>query len=280
MSSFWISKTPVGVTAALSAAIILSFAGAADAQVGPSRRVQGAPVAAEAVHARFVWGASGNRIMVVNQADEVYYHRLQGNRVMPHIRMRGHTIGVSGDATEYVVPWGANDILVVTQAGLLYKHHIRGESIGPAERIQGAPVGTQGQDPRYMFRIRNRLINVTQQGEVWAHQIGNTVMPPVRLGSVAIATPTQVRHVWNIGRTVYIVSDQGQVYSHDIHPSFGRGRLVVSRQTLLGRPEIRFLFPLGNRLYAVQDQGALFTHDISRLVPRRRGAAAAPAPAQ
>ena len=74
-------------------------ASVADAQIGPGRQITGPPVASEAVHARFVWGGSGNRIIWVNQADEVYYHRLQGNRVMPHIRMRGHTIGVRGDRT-------------------------------------------------------------------------------------------------------------------------------------------------------------------------------------
>lgn len=282
------SKTQ-SVSAVLAVAVALTgvvglMAASAEAQVGPARRVTGAPVAAEAVRARFVWGASGNRIIFVNQADEVYYHRLQGNRVMPHIRMRGHTVGVRGDATEYVVPWGANQILVVTQQGHLYRHSIRGESIGPPEQITGAPVGTQGQDPRFMFRVNNRLINVTQQGEVWSHQIGRTVMPPVRLGRVAIATPTAVRHVWNIGRTVYVVSDQGQVYAHDVHPDLGRGRLVVSRATEMGRPEVRFLFPLGNTLYAVAQRGELFKRDITRLT-RTRGTPAptptpAPAPAQ
>lgn len=263
-------KTRAGVTAALSVAIVLSTAGLAAAQVGPAVRVIGAPVAAEAIHARFVWGASGNRILFVNQADEVYYHRLQGNRVMPHIRMRGHTVGVRGDATEYVVPWGGDEILVVTQQGHLYRHSIRSESVGPPEQIPGAPVGTQGQDPRYMFRLQNRLINITQQGEVWAHQIGQTVMPPVRLGRVAIATPVQVRHIWHIGRRVYVVSDQGQVYSHDIHPDWGQGNLVVSRATELGMPNVRFLFPLGNALFAVADRGELWKRDISRLMPPRQ----------
>ncbi|HJL19906.1 MAG TPA: hypothetical protein RMH99_29855 [Sandaracinaceae bacterium LLY-WYZ-13_1] len=251
--------------------LVLGASSTAEAQIGPARRVSGAPVAAEAVHARFVWGAGGNRIIFVNQADEVYYHRVRGNSVQRHIRMRGHTVGHQGDPTEYVVPWGNNDILVVTQRGSLYKHHIRGESIGPPEQIQGAPVGTQGQDPIFMFRVGNRLINVTRQGEVWAHQIGRVVSPPQRLGRVAIAAPRRVTHVFNIGRTVYVVSDQGEVYAHDVHPNFGRGRLLRSRSQVLGRDDTNFVFVMGRGLYAVNERGQLFVHDISRLRQGRRG---------
>jgi hypothetical protein len=259
--------------AALTACIAVSlFAVPAEAQIGPARRVQGAPVAAEAVHARFVWGAGGNRIIFVNQADEVYYHRLQGNRVNMHIRMRGHTVGVRGDQTEYVVPWQNNTILVVTQRGNLYRHQIRGESVGPPEQINGSPVGTQGQDPIFMFRVGNRLINVTRQGEVWAHVVGRTVQAPTRLGRVAIAAPRVVRHVFNIGRTVYIISDQGEVYAHDVNPTLGRGRIVRSRTSLeLGSVNTRFVFVLGRNLYAVNEQGSLWAHDVRQLVQGRSG---------
>lgn len=257
--------------AAAFAVVTVMFAGTADAQIGPARRIQGAPVASEAVHARFVWGDGGNRIIFVNQADEVYYHRVHNNRVDRHIRMRGHTVGHSGDPTEYVIPWGRNEILVVTQRGNVYRHRIRSESVGPAEQIQGAPVGTQGQDPIYMFKLRNMLINVTRQGEVWAHRVGRTIQPPRRLGRIAIASPRTIRHVFHIGRTVYAISDQGEVYAHDIHPDFGRGRLIRSRSNVLGRPATNFVFVLGHNLQAVNEQGSLWAHDISRLLPRRGG---------
>lgn len=267
MSSFNKAVAPAAAFVVVLAALV----GTAEAQIGPARRISGSPVASEAVHARFVWGDGGNRIIFVNQADEVYYHRVHNNRVDRHIRMRGHTVGHSGDPTEYVVPWGRNEILVVTQRGLLYRHRIRSESVGPAEQINGAPVGTNGQDPIYMFRVRNRLINVTRQGEVWAHVIGRTVQPPQRLGRFAIAAPRTIRHVFHIGRTVYGVSDQGEVYAHDIHPNFGRGRLIRSASNVLGRPATNFVFILGNNLQAVNEQGSLWAHDISRLMPRRGG---------
>lgn len=267
---------PGSVGAMLAVALcVVAGVSTAHAQIGPARRIEGAPVASEAVHARFAWGDGGNRIIWVNQADEVYYHRVHNNRVDPHIRMRGHTIGHSGDPTEYVIPWSRNEILVVTGQGNLYRHVIRSESIGPAEQIPGAPVGTQGQDPIFMFRIANRLINVTRQGEIWAHVIGNTVQPPQRLGQVAIAAPRVVRHVWNVGNTVYAVSDQGEVYAHDIHPNFGRGRLIASRSDVLGRPATRFVFILGTNLQAVNEQGTLWAHDIRALLPQRGGAAPA-----
>ena len=208
--------------------------------------------------------------MYVNEADEVFYHRLQGNRVMPHIRMRGHTIGVRGDRTRYVVPWATNQILVVTGSGSVYRHNIRSESIGPPEQIAGAPVATSAQEPVFMFRVRNRLINVTRQGEIWAHVIGNTVSPPQRIGTHAIASPVQVRHVWNIGPTVFIITDQGAIYAHHVHPNFGRARTIRSSTMELGQPSTRFVFPLGNALFAVNERGEMWKHDISRLIQAER----------
>ncbi len=275
---------------ALSACFAVTLlAGAAEAQVGPARRMQGAPVAAEAIHARFVFSMSGNRIVFVNQADEVYYHRVNGNHVDMHIRMRGHTVGHQGDPTEYVIPESNDRILVVTQRGNLFRHEIRAESVGPPAQIPGAPVGTAGQDPVFMFMIGNQLVNVTQQGEIWTHQVGSTVAPPRRIGRYALAAPRTVRHVFNLGRRVYIISDQGEVYQHDIHPELGRGQLLNSRTLELGQPATRFVFTMGNRLFAVNERGEVWTHDISRLLPRRGATpppgqpaptAPAPAPAQ
>lgn len=280
------SSPPIRIShlaAGLAAVLAIALAAPTQAQIGPARRITGAPVANEAVRARFAWGGTGNRIIWVNQADEVYYQRVHSNRVDRHIRMRGHTVGVRGDQTEYVIPWDNNAILVVTQRGSLYRHQIRNESVGPPEQIQGAPVGTQGQDPVFMFRVANRLINVTQQGEVWAHQVGNVVSPPQRLGRVAIASPRQVRHVFNVGRAVYIVSDQGEVYRHDVHPDFGQGRLVQTRANWFAQPNTRFAFVMNNGLYVVGPQGELWVHDVSRLMQNRRGVRgqrAAPQPAQ
>ena len=263
------------LAAALTVSVAFGLASVpAEAQqmIGAARAIPGSPVAANAVHARFVWGGTGSRIIVVNQADEVFYHRVHNNRVDREIRMRGHTVGHRGDPTEYVVPWGDSSILVVTQSGLLYRHDIRRETIGPAAQIPGAPVGTQGQDPVFMFRVGPRLINVTSQGEVWAHNVTRTVSPPQRLGRVAIATPQQVRHVFNVGRTVYIISDQGQIYRHDVHPHFGRGTIVQSRYAAeLGSPDSRFAFVMGNGLYIVNRQGTLWVRDVSRLLQGRSG---------
>ncbi len=264
--------------AVLTALAVAPFAvSSAEAQIGPARQIQGSPVAAEAVHARFVWGGTGNRILWVNQADEVYFNRIVNNRVQMHIRMRGHTVGHAGDPTEYVIPWGTNRILVVTQRGNVYTHTIRGESIGPPEQISGAPVGTQGQDPIYMFRVRNRLVNVTHQGEIWVHQVGNVVSPPTRIGAVALAAPRQVRHAFNIGPTVFVVFSDGGVVSHHIHPRWGRAQIIRTGNNTLGQPGMRFVFVMGNRLYAINQQGLLWAHDISRLLPAHHGATPAPA---
>ena len=270
-----IARQPgVTLAAALIAASLAgpAVANQASAQIGPARQIQGAPVASEAVHARFAWGAGGNRIVWVNQADEVYYHRMHTNRVDMHIRMRGHTVGHRGDPTEYVVPWGDNSLLVVTQRGNLYRHTLRREVVGPAEQIPGAPVATRGQEPLYMFRVGNRLINVTRSGEVWSHVISRTVAPPTRLGRVAIAAPRVVRHVFVIGRTAYIISDQGEIYAHDINPNLGRGRIVQSRYAAeFANQDTRFVFVMGNRLHIVNRQGTLWVRDVSRLVAGRRG---------
>lgn len=223
-----------------------------------------------------MFGHSGNRIVYVNEANEVFYHRVRGNRVDRQIQMRGHAVGVRGIPVKYVIPEGNDRILVVTQRGDLYRHQIRAETIGPPTQIPGAPIGTHGQEPFFMFMIGNRLINVTRSGEIWAHTITNTVSPPQQIGRHAIATPRAVRHIFNTGRQVHIISEHGEVYSHDINPNLGRGRLLNARALVLGQPTTRFVFPMGNRLYAVSQHGELWAHDISRLVrPRPRDSASA-----
>ncbi len=288
MSWFKTNSRNAGLALGACLAVTL-LAGAAEAQIGPARQMQGAPVAAEAVRARFVFSMSGNRIVFVNEANEVYYHRVNANHVDMHIRMRGVTIGQAGDPTEYVIPESNDRILVVTQRGNVFRHQIRAESISPAAQIPGAPVGTAGQDPVFMFMIGNQLVNVTQQGEIWTHQIGTTVAAPRRIGRYALAAPRVVRHVFNLGRRVYIISDQGEVYAHDINPDLGRGQLIASRTLELGQPATRFVFTMGNRLFAVNERGQVWTHDITRLMPQRPGAtppaegaqpAPAPTPAQ
>lgn len=260
-------KSRVGMVLSACAALTL-LAGTAEAQVGPAVRIQGAPVAAQAIRARFAFSMSGNRIVWVNEADEVYYHRVNGNRVDMQIRMRGQTVGMRGDPTKYVIPESNTRILVVTQRGDVYRHEIRSESISAPAQIPGAPVGTGNQDPFFMFMIGNQLVNVTRQGEIWAHNISRTVEPPRRIGRYQISTPRVVRHVFNLGRTVYVISDQGEIYAHDIHPEVGQGRLVNTRTLELGHQDTRFVFVMGNRLFAVNTRGETWAHDISRLMPQ------------
>lgn len=260
----------------MAAAAILLVAPEASAQIGAARQLTGSPVASEAVHARFVWGGTGGRIIWVNQADEVFFQRVTANTVQMHIRLRGHTVGHAGDPTEYVIPWGPAEILVVTQRGNLYRHTIRAESIGPPEQIQGAPVGTQGQDPVFMFRgPGNRLVNATRQGELWVHTVGATVSAPVRIGTVAMGTASVVRHAFAVNQRVYAIFDNGAVVSHDFHPNFGRATVVRTASLELARADTRFVWVNGNRLYATNAQGTLWAHDISALQPAR-GAAPQP----
>jgi hypothetical protein len=241
-------------------------AGSAEAQWGRVRRLIGAPVAAEAVHARFVFGMSGNRIIVINQADEVYYHRVHGNRVDMHIRMQGQTVGHRGDPTVYVVPEDNDSILVLTRRGELFRHDIRAETVSPPMQIPGAPVGTQGQDPVFMFMMGNNLINATRQGEIWAHTIGRTVMPPRRIGRYQLQAPRVVRHVVNIGRQVFVVVDDGVILQHDINPELGVGRAMRGQYVELAAANTRFAFLMGTRVYAVDVQGGVWYHDVTPII--------------
>lgn len=244
----------------------------AEAQIGPGRVLPGSPVGTSSVRARFVF-AMGNRIIVINEARELFYHELDGNRVGPATRMRGSTVGYGDEFPRYVIPRG-RDIYVVSQRGELYRQQIRRESISAPQPIPGTPIGTGGQEPLFMFFLGNRLINVTRNGEIFAFPIRTTVLPGQRIGTYQMrpgATTVTPRAAFPLaGRTIYIVFSNGEVVAHDINPNLGRARMIRSGAVEFGRDDIRWIFPQprARRLFGIDAQGQVYVHDISRLIPR------------
>ncbi|MBZ0121254.1 MAG: hypothetical protein K8H88_29935, partial [Sandaracinaceae bacterium] len=266
------SALGVGLVLCLAASSVL--AQPPNAFVGAGRRLQGHPVANAAIHARFVF-AIGDKVIVINEAREVWYHhfmargndRAGGAQIGPAIRMRGTTIGVANEGPRYALPWN-RDIVILTPRGELYKHEVRGDNVMPPEAIPGAPVGTGGQEPKFMFMMGNQLVNVTINGEIWVHAITRTVAPGRRIGVYrTTGVPADVRHAFHVGRTVYLVgANNGGVIGYDMAgPALGNGRVVRAGTVDLGRADMRWIFPMetNRHLVAVNQAGEVWVHDIS-----------------
>lgn len=265
------SSSKLTITAAVSAACISLFTLAAQAQIGPPVRVGGATVTTDAARVRWVFALGNDRVVTVNNLNEVWVHDIRGNQISPYVRWGTTVLGVQDNPIDYALAENDHSILIVTQRGDVYRHDIRRNNLGVAVQVPGAPVGTAGQEQIFMFMIGNRLINVTRNGEIWAHEVGRSVQAPLRLGRYAITAPRVPRHAFAIGRTVYVISDQGQIFAHNIHPELGEGRLLNQgrEHADLGDANTRFVFPLGTRLIAINGNGEVWARDISRLFPRQ-----------
>jgi hypothetical protein len=248
------------------------MAGAAEAQIGQPVRIPGAVITTDPTQIRWVFALGPERVAYVNAANEVYVHRVANNRIEAFARYGTTTVGVPNNPIDYALAEDENSVIVITQRGDVFRHDMRRNSIGAAAQIPGAPVGTAGQEQVFMFMVGNQLINVTRAGEIWAHEISRgTIQAPRRLGRYAITAPAVPRHAFVIGRTVYVISDQGQIFAHDIHPELGEGRLLNRgrEHADLGDPNTRFVFVMGPRLIAINGNGEVWARDVSRLYPRR-----------
>jgi hypothetical protein len=258
--------------------VVLGLAAPAAAQIPVGRAIPGNPIGTSAIRARFVF-AMGDRIIVINEARELYYHELAGNQVGPATRMRGSTVGYGDEVPRAVVPRGRS-IYVVSQRGELYRQDLRRDTVSAPVPIPGTPIGTGGQESAFMFFIGNRLVNATVNGEIFAYPIRRTVLPAQRIGTYRITgtgTSIQPRFAFPLGgRQIYIVFDNGQIVRHDINPNLGRAVPIATRSQILGRQTCRWVFPnvRARRLYAVDDSGMLYVHDLSRLIPRAEAEAA------
>lgn len=239
--------------------LLAGGASQAEAQVtiAGGQQIPGFPVGARStVHPQWMF-AIGNKIVMVNQAGEVWTHDIRGNRVLQALQSRGETIGVRGQRTRMVFPVGRN-IIVITDGGSVYQQRF-GEQIGPAQPIGEIP---RIVDAAYLFPVGgNHIVNITRNGEIWVYTVGPNRVAQGRLLN-RIATGGSPRHVFSFGNVIFTTWPNGTITAHMLTRAGTGPTRTVNHAGFLNNPW-RFVFQMGRTLIGVTEDGRVFRHAIN-----------------
>ncbi len=90
------------------------------------------------------------------------------------------------------------------------------EEVFNAVQLCGSAVAANPQD-RWVVVIGNRIIVITDDGRVFAHEItGNSIGTPFQLSGPAVAANSQDRWVVVMGIRIIVITDNGRVFAHEI----------------------------------------------------------------
>jgi hypothetical protein len=138
--------------------------------VEEARQLQGPKVAANPQDRRVL--ITGNRILVITDAGDVYAHRIDGDRVLDAVKLSGPKVAANPQ-DKWVLMYGA-ELVVITAAGEVFQHALRDDTIREAIKLDAPPVAAQSvdrwvlaPDPSLMEDLG--LLVVTSDGRVFSH---------------------------------------------------------------------------------------------------------------
>ncbi len=186
-------------------------------------------------------------------------------------------------ALEYVNDKGVDisRIVVVTRDGGVFAHDING-AIGDPYQLTGPAVGAQPQD-RWVLRgrpvvvgftgdgvavLRHRIIVITAEGRVFAHELGaRTVKPAFPLTGPPVAARPEDKLVFNMfseqaDSRLLVVTTGGGVFAHDLQGETISPAHPLTGPAVAARPEDKWVVDSAGHLLAITSDGRVFAHAI------------------
>ena len=227
--------------------------------------------------------ATGQRILVITQAGEVFAH---------DVDVAGKTVGkprrlasprVAARPEDKWLAASGNRLLVGTADGRVFAHPITQNAIGPAIELSGARVAARATD-KWVLVAGNRLLVVTTDGQVFAHPLtGDVIGVPFRLGGPKVAANPQDKWVLAMEDRLLVITRGGELFAHPLHgDAVGDARALNSPWPFVGgNPQDRRALAMDGRLLILTQQDGLFraTTLDHEVVGRDEGAIAAVADA-
>ena len=173
------------------------------------------------------------------------------------------------DGKELAVFTMDDKIIVINSNGVAYAHHI-GESIGEGIRISNVPLGVGGAPAKFIFPLRDQILVVNQDREIWRHGTDKLGMS---FAKMVPFHPTQGKIVWNeedyvfpLGNRIMMINKSGGVYASE----FSEDYQVGEKYRVWGSPmgldngdvRIRALIPYNNSVIAVNNMGEVWAVDF------------------
>ena len=184
----------------------------------------------------------------------------EAQRIGPPVQIVGAPVAAEAVPARHVFAIGSK-IYWVNSAGEMYYHLVHQRRVDRHIRLRGNVVAVTGQETRHIFPIGgNRIIIVTNSGELWAMQIrGDVLQPPHRLGGVTIQDIQNTRFMFPFGNRFIVINNAGDMWSYRV------GRDTISPPMLIGghtRPQAgyvpQFVFPYQGMIFVVAQNGEVW----------------------
>jgi hypothetical protein len=196
-------------------------------EVGPASQLTGPKVDAQR---KFVI-ALGDSIAVIHADGRVFSHPVGAREVGAASQLTGPKVGAKPQ-DKFVLGLGGppGEIAVITRDGRVFVHPILIDShnklvVGDARQRSGPKVAANPQDKFVLAMARSqRLVVITEDGGVFAHDLGSGIGTPSPLSGPKIAIPEPANPLYRFaleqtsrqGNRILVINIDGDVFACDI----------------------------------------------------------------
>jgi Domain of unknown function (DUF4185) len=151
------------------------------------------------------------------------------------------------------------------ERGSVYVHELADGRVEAPFRLQGDPVASRPED-RWVVTAGDRILVITQAGEVFAHELdlaGKTVGRPFRLAGPRVAARPEDKWLVAMGGRLLVGTADGRVFAHPVLPNAIGPAIELSGARVAARAEDKWVLVGGNRLLVVTHDGRVFAHALA-----------------
>ena len=161
-------------------------------------------------------------------------------------------------------------LAVINAKGEVWVRDLSSGGIGVGTKLTG-PGLFGGPDDQFVVAFTNQIAVVTRSGAFWPRAVDDRTIGSSSRLSGSLFGGSDAKYVFGgdiCGKTVYVVTIGGNVWTHPIAgPAIGPGR-KLSGPTLFGGPNDRYVVHDGNRrILVINTQGEVWAHDLSTSTP-------------
>lgn len=173
----------------------------------------------------------------------------------------------------------AGGILVVTSDGRVFGHQLSDTRIRDAVQLSAPKTAANPQD-RWVDWANNYVTVITESGRVFVHRLHipdesvfvdvfpDRVEDARELPGPDVAANLQDKWVSVYGGRIFVITDDGSVFVHPLHPNGGVPDRVEDAFQLAGPPvaanaQDKWVLISNSRIYVITEDGSVFMHSLT-----------------
>ncbi|MGH9928244.1 MAG: hypothetical protein ACREA9_03340 [Pyrinomonadaceae bacterium] len=123
-------------------------------------------------------------------------------------------------------------------------------------------VGFNPQD-KWVVTMGNRVLVITNNGDVFAHDFGSTIGPAFQFIGPPVAFNPQDKWVVTMGNRILVITNNGSVFGHDLAGTTIGPSFQLAGPPVAFNPQDRWVVTIGNRILVIVNDGHVFGHDLA-----------------